>query len=174
MKKKLLVVLSLLLPSGLVGAAEQTHLRANLRSLAEIPTNVTNGTGTGTFTAIIHDDSTITFTLSYRNLSTPVVQSHIHVGATKTNGAVAIFFCGPASSPAHTTCPNDSTNSGTVTGTVAAADVVINGQGIKPGEFAKVLRAIVNGDTYVNVHTTLLPGGEIRGQVVSQENENDE
>ncbi len=172
MKKKLLVVLSLLLPSGLVGAAEQTHLRANLRSLAEIPTNVTNGTGT--FTAIIHDDSTITFTLTYRNLSTPVVQSHIHVGATKTNGAVAIFFCGPAGSPAHTTCPNDSTNSGTVTGTVAAADVVINGQGIKPGEFAKVLRAIVNGDTYVNVHTTLLPGGEIRGQVVSQENENDE
>jgi hypothetical protein len=57
---------------------------------------------------------------------------------------------------------------------VAAADVVINGQGIKPGEFAKVLRAIANGDTYVNVHTMLLPSGEIRGQVVSGADEDDE
>ena len=133
------VVLAMLLLGGLVGAAEDIQL------------------------------STITFALSYNNLSTPVVQSHIHVGATKTNGAIAIFLCGPAGSPAHTTCPNDSTNSGTVTGTATASDVVINGQGIKPGEFAKVLRAIVDGVTYVNVHTTQLPGGEIRGQVMTEE-----
>jgi hypothetical protein len=163
---------ALLLPSGLVGAAEHTHLRAKLKSLSEIPTNVTNGTGT--FTATVIDDTTITYTLSYRNLSTPVVQSHIHVGATKTNGSVAIFLCGPSGSPAHATCPNDTTNSGSVSGTVGAADVVINGQGIKPGDFAKVLRAITNGDTYVNVHTTQLPGGEIRGQVASGEDEDDE
>jgi hypothetical protein len=172
MKKIFLLVLAVLLPSGLVGGAEQTHLRAKLKSFSEVPTNVTDGTGT--FTATITDDTTISFTLSYQNLSTPVVQSHIHVGATKTNGAIAIFFCGPSGSPAHTTCPNDSTNSGTVTGTVAAADVVINGQGIKPGEFAKVLRAIANGDTYVNVHTMQLPGGEIRGQVVSGADEDNE
>ena len=63
---------------------------------------------------------------------------------------------------------------GTVTGTVTAADVVIDAQGISPGEFGKVLRAIVNQDTYVNVHTTRLPGGEIRGQLRSQEDEDDE
>jgi hypothetical protein len=60
-----------------------------------------------------------------------------------------------------------------VKGTVSAADVVINGQGIAPGEFAKVLRAIAHGDTYVNVHTKLLPGGEIRGQVVVQGEDDD-
>ena len=167
-----ILAVALLLPSGLVGAAEHTHLKARLKSLKEIPTNVTNGTGT--FSATVVDDTTITYTLSYSNLSTPVVQSHIHVGATKTNGSVAIFLCGPAGSPAHAVCPNDSTNSGTVSGTVAAADVIINGQGIKPGEFAKVLRAIANGDTYVNVHTMLLPGGEIRGQVAAGEDEDDE
>jgi hypothetical protein len=149
-----------------VGEDEKIRLKASLKSFNEVPANVTNGTGT--FEATINDDTSITFTLTYKNLSTNVVQSHIHVGSTKTNGAVAIFFCGPANSAAHQTCPNDSTNSGTVSGTVAAADVVINGQGIAPGEFAKVLRAIAHGDTYVNVHTKLLPLGEIRGQVVVQ------
>jgi hypothetical protein len=154
-----------------VAEDEKIRLKASLKSFNEVPTNVTNGMGT--FEATINDDTSITFTLTYKNLSTNVVQSHIHVGATKTNGAVAIFFCGPAGSAAHQTCPNDSTNSGTVTGTVSAADVVINGQGIAPGEFSKVLRAIAHGDTYVNVHTKLLPGGEIRGQVVVQGEEND-
>jgi TPP-dependent trihydroxycyclohexane-1,2-dione (THcHDO) dehydratase len=103
--------------------------------------------------------------LSYKNLSTPASQAHIHVGATKTSGAFALFLCGPAGSAAHMACPNDSTNSGTVTDTLSAADVVINAQGIKPGELAKVLAAIAAGNTYVNVHSSQLPGGEIRGQV---------
>jgi len=172
MKRFPLVVLGVFAFSILLSAQEKTHLKANLKALEENPTNVTDGSGT--FWAVIVDDNTLRFKLTYRNLSTPVLQAHIHVGATKTNGAIAIFFCGPAGSPAHQTCPNDATNSGTVTGTVTAADVVINAQGISPGEFAKVLRAIVNQDTYVNVHTMLLPAGEIRGQVRSQEDEDDE
>jgi|SRR5690242_6956214 CHRD domain-containing protein len=172
MKRCLLFVVGISVFSVLLSAEERTHLRANLKALEENPTNVTDGTGT--FRAVVINDNTIRFRLTYRNLSTPVVQSHIHIGATKTNGAIAIFFCGPAGSAAHQTCPNDSTNSGSVTGTVGPADVVIDAQGVSPGEFAKVLRAIVNGDTYVNVHTTRLPGGEIRGQVKSEEDEDDE
>jgi hypothetical protein len=172
MKRFLFLALGVSVFSVFLFAEERTHLRANLKALEENPTNVTDGTGS--FRAVIVNDNTIRFRLSYRNLSTPVVQAHIHVGATKTNGAIAIFFCGPAGSAAHQTCPNDGTNSGTVTGTVNAADVVIDAQGISPGEFVKVLRAIVNGDTYVNVHTMRLPGGEIRGQVKSEEDEDDE
>ena len=152
-----------LLPASLAGQSDQIQLSANLKSTSEVPTNITPGTGT--FTATVTSGSTISFTLSYNNLSTTVLQSHIHVGASKTNGAIAIFLCGPTGSPAHATCPNDSTNSGTVTGTATAADVVINGQGIKPGEFGKVVQAITDGVAYVNVHTTQLTGGEIRGQV---------
>jgi hypothetical protein len=39
------------------------------------------------------------------------------------------------------------------------------GQGIAAGEFAELVRAIKAGRTYVNVHTTKYPGGEIRGQI---------
>lgn len=179
MKKSVLVVLSVFLLGVLTanGAEkEKTHLKARLNALNEIPTNVT--AATGTFKATINDDSSITFTLTYRNLTTPAFQAHIHVGAPKTNGGVAIFLCGPASPPAHQTCPNDATNSGMVTDTVTAADVVgPAGQGVAKGDFAKVVRAIVNGDAYVNVHTapgTTFPGGETRGQIVSQEDEDDE
>jgi hypothetical protein len=162
MKKLVLITLALSVFSVL-STAETIGLKAILKPLEENPTNVTDGSGT--FLAVINDNNTITFKLSYKNLSTPVTQAHVHIGATKINGAIAIFFCGPSGSPAHQTCPNDGSNSGSVTDTVSASDVVINAQGISPGDFGKVLRAIVSHATYVNVHTTLLPGGEIRGQI---------
>jgi hypothetical protein len=53
-----------------------------------------------------------------------------------------------------------------VTGTVEAADVIgPGGQGISAGEFAEFLRALRSGNTYANVHTVTFPGGEIRGQI---------
>jgi hypothetical protein len=38
-------------------------------------------------------------------------------------------------------------------------------QGLEPGEFDELVDAIRAGVTYVNVHTTKFPGGEIRGQI---------
>lgn len=53
-----------------------------------------------------------------------------------------------------------------MTGTVVAADVIgPNGQGIAPGQFDEVIRAMRKGIAYANVHTTAFPTGEIRGQV---------
>ena len=50
---------------------------------------------------------------------------------------------------------------GEVEGVITAANVVGPlGQGVAAGDFA--LRA---GQTYVNVHTTRSPGGEIRSQI---------
>jgi hypothetical protein len=39
------------------------------------------------------------------------------------------------------------------------------GQGIAPGEFAELVRAIRAGATYANVHTDKHPTGEIRGHI---------
>ena len=140
-------------------------LKAELVSFEQVPSVL--APSHGNFEAEINEDGTISFELSYANMSSPVVQAHIHFGASKTNGGVVAFLCGGNVKPA---CPA----SGTVTGTITASDVSIlpstNGdsvipQGIQPGNLAGLIKAIRSGDTYINVHTANFPSGEIRGQV---------
>ena len=65
-------------------------------------------------------------------------------------------------------CP---ARSGTVTGTLTAADVVgPTAQGIAAGEFEEVLEALRSEAGYANVHSTKFAGGEIRGQVLFHAN----
>ena len=47
------------------------------------------------------------------------------------------------------------------------------GQGLAPGEFDELVRAMRAGATYANVHTTLVPGGEIRGQIDGNRHDED-
>ena len=129
----------------------------------EVPAISTEGDGK--FRARMIDDDAFKFKLTYDDLSSPVLQSHIHFGQKSVNGGIAVFLCsnlgnGPAGTAA---CPDPG---GTVTGTITAEDVVgPAGQGIAPGEFEEVLDAIRAGVAYVNVHTATFPGGEIRGQL---------
>lgn len=179
MRKIWLAVLALfcLSTATTIAETEKNHLRAKMVGIDETNPSTIITNGSGTWKATLNDDSTITYTLSYKNLSTPVTQSHIHIGATKITGGVSIFLCtnlknGPATTP---TCPNDATNSGTVTSTVSAADVVgPTGQGVAVGDFADVVRAIASGVTYVNVHTTAHPAGEIRGQIRQRGDDEDD
>jgi len=150
-------------------ASAETKLRATLKGFNETPANST--TGNGTFKATISDDdSSITFELTYADLVADSLFSHIHIGQKNVAGGIMIWFCDATTPPptplrSPRVCP---ARGGTVTGTVTAADVVgPTGQGISVGEFAKVLQAIRSGVTYVNVHSTKFPGGEIRGQVVA-------
>ena len=66
---------------------------------------------------------------------------------------------GPAGTQA---CPPD----GTVTGTIRPVDVIgPAGQGIAAGEFDELVQALRDGFAYANVHSSLVPAGEIRGQL---------
>lgn len=138
--------------------ADQGHLKANLSGYSEVP--AVSSTGAGQFTARLSDDrSAIDYELSYAALEGTVAAAHIHIGQMDVSGGVIAFLCGGGGKPA---CPQE----GTVTGTITAADVIGPAlQGIAPGEFAELLQAIDAGVTYVNVHSSKHPGGEIRGQV---------
>jgi len=135
-------------------------LRAELRGLNEVPP--TTSPGSATLRGSLDEDAqTITFTLDFRDLTTNPSAAHIHFGPTKVNGGVMVFFCGGGGKPA---CP--AATSGTVTGTISAADVVgPAAQGIPAGDFADVARAIRTGNSYANMHGANFPGGEVRGKV---------
>ena len=133
------------------------------------PAAVSSG-GTGTFEATIDDDAqTITYELRYSGLGTAATQSHIHFGGRAQNGGISAFLCsnlgnGPAGTQA---CPaGTGTDEAVVTGTITPAQIIgPASQGIAPGEFDELVRALRAGSAYANVHTTQFGSGEIRGQI---------
>jgi hypothetical protein len=56
--------------------------------------------------------------------------------------------------------------SGTFSGTITEANVVaLAAQGIAARDLTSALEAVTEGNAYYNMHTTMFPGGEIRGQI---------
>jgi len=148
-------------------SARDRQFRANLNTFEETPAIVGNGVGHLRLT--LHDDMTMDFELTFSGLTGPAMVAHIHIGQRAVAGGVTIFFCGGGGRPA---CPGDS---GTVSGTITAADVMaLPAQGIAAGDLAAVLRAMRRGDTYGNMHTAAHPGGEIRGQIRGGRGDDDE
>lgn len=135
-------------------------LRAHLRAINEVPSIATNASGE--FTAEIADDEqSISFELSFQNLSANLAASHIHIGQFFANGGVSAFLCGGGGQPA---CP--AATSGTITGTITAANVVgPAAQGVTAGNLAALIEEIRDGVTYANMHNASFPAGEARGRV---------
>jgi hypothetical protein len=127
-----------------------------MSSYQEVPS--VSASGKGKFQAKIKG-STIEYKLTYSGLSGPAMFAHIHLGQIGANGGVAAFLCGGGGKPA---CPA----SGTVSGTIVAADVIgPASQGITAGEIGELIAAMRAGFTYANVHTASFPAGELRGQI---------
>ena len=134
---------------------------------AETGAILSNGTGTLEL-KLDRNSQTLTFTLKFENLSSPVTQSHIHFGKVHTPGGVMVFFCSNlASAPAGTQpCP---ANGGTVTGTLTAANLLpVPGQNVPANDFNAIVDALLTDSAYVNVHTMNFPAGEIRGQLTRE------
>ena len=116
---------------------------ADLRGSNEVPANASTVVGSALVT--IDAANNLTFDVSSPGIVSPTA-AHIHNAPAGTNAGVFIGF-------APTPSPFDA--AGRIKGTVAitaqqAADIKAN-----PSNF------------YVNVHTTAIPGGEIRGQLVA-------
>jgi hypothetical protein len=136
-----------------------------LTGFEEVPALSTPGAGD--FRAYLNrSGDTLRYRLRFDNLESQATQAHIHFENRTNNGPVVAFLCsnlgnGPAGTQA---CPADG---GSISGSIAAADVLGGGaaQGLAAGELEELLNAIDAGATYVNVHTTGRPGGEIRAQL---------
>ncbi len=169
--RSLAVVAVLGLTVTVTNADEQTMtMHAKLTGFQENLPKLTDGTGT--FQATVNG-STLSYRLTFSGLSSPATQSHIHFAQPGVNGGIFLWLCQSTTNPAPTgvlapTCP---AGGGTVTRSgVPASDIQgLAGQNLTAGDFAGVLRIIESGDAYINVHTTSFPGGEIRGQVKTED-----
>jgi CHRD domain-containing protein len=164
MKKLLLAGSLAVLVAGLVVAVAVAgngkgtkHLSGELDGFQEVPAISTNADGE---IDLKLNGSSIQYKLEFQDLSSPVKFAHIHFSEEHVNGGVVAFLCGGGGKPP---CPQ----SGTVTGTITAADVqnIDATQGIAAGEIGELIRAIKHGATYANVHSDKFPNGEIRGQI---------
>jgi CHRD domain len=141
-----------------IANSQTERFSARLSGAEEVPPINTAGTGAYEMTI---QPGTITFSLTFSGLSSPLAVAHLHFGQANVAGGVMIFLCGGGGQPA---CP--ATTEGTITGTITAANVTGPSlQGIAPGDLDSALEAVRNGLSYANMHTANFGGGEIRGQI---------
>jgi len=121
---------------------------ATLSPANEVPAKTTTGTGVATFVDL---GTEIDWTLTLTNM-TGVIASHIHAPAAVgvNTGVIINLFL-----------PNVAT--GTVNGEVSHGSITNANNANISLDSLRVL--FNNGNAYVNVHTSVNPGGEIRDQV---------
>ena len=163
MNKALLVAVALALP---LAAQARHNFLTFLTGYEEVPSVST--AAEGVFQARTSDDGmTFEYALAYEGLQGSVTQAHIHFASRHVNGPIVVWLCGTAANPGPAgtqTCPQ----SGTVRGAIGFAQVLAAPatQQLAAGEIQELIRAMRAGAAYVNVHTTISPGGEIRGQIL--------
>jgi hypothetical protein len=151
MRRLLLVLLAISVAVSVPAlAASKRKFTATLNSKSETPATSSPATGKATFT-IAKNGKSIKYSLSAKKLTGPPQAIHVHYGKKGTPGPVIIGIClKPCKLP----------KSGTLTKKNFAP---AKPQGIT--SFAKAVRAMKAGKTYVNIHTKKNQGGEIRGQL---------
>ncbi len=120
-------------------------MQATLNGAKERPTPViSSGTGSGTFMLA---GNQLTLNVTYRGLSGTATAAHIHGPATTEQATGVLIDLSPFNGGAFGAA-------GSLSGTVTLT--------------AAQLASVVDGLTYVNIHTPANGGGEIRGQIVPQ------
>jgi hypothetical protein len=165
------IVIVVLLLTFFTGAQAET-IHATLTGIEEVP--VVSTLARGEFRATINrGDQSIDFELRYSGLQGTVQQGHLHVAQPSVNGSIVVWLCETATPFLDPTglaepCQPGQATEAVIKGTITSANVITGsmaGQQLTAGDLAEVIRAMRAGAVYVNVHTNLSPGGEIRGQI---------
>jgi hypothetical protein len=141
------------------GKSDNQQFTAHLIGLNEVPS--LNSPARGDLTLTVGNGQ-LTWSLTYADFVNQPTVAHVHVGQPGVSGGVSFYFCG-GPKPA---CPSSVSGPVTITGTVLPADIVgPTAQGFAAGDLNSVVKAIEAGFTYANMHTSVFPAGEIRGQL---------
>jgi hypothetical protein len=142
---------------GSVGTAgaQTVRLTASLSGNQETPTPLVSGAfGTANVTVDLAAQ-TVSWSIDVFNMPSGTNNAHFHVGGPGVGGPTVVNIAFPAG------ISNDYNLSGSAT----AANLLVRGdQGIRSWE--DFLQALLGGQTYINIHSAVNPGGEIRGQVL--------
>lgn len=122
---------------------EITRKNLPVNGLQEVPQRTTKAHGS---LDVSYNKKTkvLTYNVKWHDLTANPVGAHIHGEAAKgVNASIKHDF----------TAPLPKTTSGTYTGSVVVDEVAIKQAGLLAGLY------------YINIHTPMFPGGEIRGQI---------
>jgi hypothetical protein len=166
--KRVSAVLLLLLAAAVPASAAPIVFTAELSGPAEQPPNASPGIGSATVTidAVTH---LLRVEATFSGLLGTTTASHIHTptpaplsgtaGVATTTPTFAGFPLGVTSGTF------DSTLNTLAASTYNPAFVTANG-GTVPGAEAALFAGIISGRSYLNIHTSIFGGGEIRGFLV--------
>ncbi len=139
-----------------------------LTGASQVPPVTTDASG-NVQVQIIDGGMAVRFELTVCDIQN-VTQAHIHVGAAGTNGVgnnIILWLYGPNAAKFSTT------------GCSELAEGILTPKDLHPNSangvntWSDFLTALTSGHTYVNVHTTAHPMGEIRGQLVLNSEDED-
>ncbi|MBL0171475.1 MAG: CHRD domain-containing protein [Gemmatimonadaceae bacterium] len=137
--------------NGIVTVAAPS-IFAQMNGANERPTaNASTANGAALFT---RSGATVSYTVTYQGIGSAPTGLHIHAPATSAvaSGIIVDLLTTPLPNP-----------SGVLTGTFTASNIrPISGQPVISLDSLFVL--LQTGNAYVNVHSSVFPGGEIRGQ----------
>jgi hypothetical protein len=141
-----------------VAAASQTrNFVAPASGAQEVPAADTLARGNAVF-QVSKDGTEISYKLIVANIEN-VTMAHIHLAPAGVNGPVVVWLYPSAPPPQLIEGRFDGI---LAEGVITEADLVgpLAGQPL-----SALIEAMAAGNTYINVHTSQYPGGEVRGQI---------
>ena len=144
-----------LLLTTVAASAQTVELRTQLGGGNETPAPGVLSGAAGTAQVFVNlSTQDVTYRVEIFNLPSGAVGGHFHAGGPGLAGPIVVDLSPPA----------NISNDFVLTGTVNAAALRARPEvGIRSWE--DFVQALTGGQVYVNIHSAVFPGGEIRGQM---------
>jgi hypothetical protein len=162
--------------SAFVYAVDELKFGAELSGAQEVTTPAGGVVTDTTGTVEVEFDKALTkaqFRLAVSN-GTGIIQAHFHCASAGVNGPVVAFLFGPLEPPVDV-------NEESLDGTLDNSNIIspdtpetIEACGVPVNNVASLAFAMRAGKIYANVHSAAFPAGVIRGQLLEDENEDED